>query len=81
MQENEKENQVLLYPNPAEEMLTLAVEPERIGECYKIVDQLGKTIRIGALEKMKHQIPISGIESGIYTVIIGNQSIKNIAIK
>jgi cyanophycinase-like exopeptidase len=78
---NLEENQVLLYPNPAEEVFTISVENKLIGECYKIVDQLGKVIRIGTIDKMKHQILINGIESGIYTVIIGNQSIKNIAIK
>jgi cyanophycinase-like exopeptidase len=78
---NLEENQVLLYPNPAEEILTISVGNKLIGECYKIVDQLGKVIRIGYIDKMKHQIQINGIESGIYRVIIGNQSIKNIAIK
>jgi hypothetical protein len=78
---NIEENQVLLYPNPAEEVFTISVENKLIGECYKIIDQLGKVIRIGTIDKMKHQILINGLESGIYTVIIGNQSIKNIAIK
>jgi len=78
---NIEENQVLLYPNPAEEVLTISVWNKLIGECYKIVDPLGKVIRIGYIDTEKHQILINGIESGMYTVIIGNQAIKNIAIK
>ena len=67
-----EENRVILYPNPVTNILTIVVAPALVGECFSMVDHLGKVVRKGNLNMLNNEVLTQGIESGIYTVFIGS---------
>jgi cyanophycinase-like exopeptidase len=67
-----EENRVILYPNPAIDLLTISVAPALVGESFSMVDHLGKVVRKGNLNMLNNKVLTQGIESGIYTVFIGS---------
>jgi hypothetical protein len=62
----------VIYPNPVTNMLTIVVAPALVGESFSMVDHLGKVVRKGKIENLKNEVLTQGIESGIYTVLIGS---------
>jgi hypothetical protein len=67
-----EENRVIIYPNPVTNILTIVVAPALVGECFSLVDHLGKVVRKGNLNMLNNEVLTQGIESGIYTVFIGS---------
>ena len=60
---------IVLYPNPASEILTLFIEQENIGSTISIYNQIGNRMtNIIYLENRINEIDISALESGIYFV-------------
>ena len=63
---------ILLYPNPASQLLTLEIPSNyRIGS-IEILDMQGRTIHVQAYNSSngKYQIPVSEISNGIYFISI-----------
>jgi len=72
---NELNNtEVILFPNPADNELTLFTPESMIGEKFEIVDAQGKVVYRGEIEKATNNILISSMKSGTYVVLISNQS-------
>lgn len=76
-----EQNQVFFYPNPVNDKFTISVNPALIGESFRIIDELGKVVKMGELNALKTEVLMSGIESGIYSVIIGLQLAEKIIVK
>lgn len=76
-----EENQVLFYPNPLNDKFTISATPAVIGENYRIIDELGKVVKMGKINALKTEVLMSGIERGIYSVIIGSQLIEKIVLR
>jgi cyanophycinase-like exopeptidase len=76
-----EENQVFFYPNPVIDKFTISVTPALIGENFRIIDELGKVVKMGEINALKTEVLMNGIESGIYSVIIGLQLVEKIIVK
>jgi hypothetical protein len=58
--------QVLIYPNPATDVLSLQLVS--IGSSYRLIDQLGRIVEEG--KTTNYSIDISSLESGVYFLSI-----------
>jgi cyanophycinase-like exopeptidase len=76
-----EENQVFFYPNPVNDKFTISVTPTLIGESFRIIDELGKVVKMGEINALKTEVLMNGIESGIYSVVIGLQLAEKISVK
>ncbi len=65
-----------LFPNPANDQLTIQL-PGNVSELqYTITDALGKTIFIGKLTGQTTTIDVSILAKGIYTIQVGNAAMQ-----
>lgn len=76
-----EENQVFFYPNPVNDKFTISVTSTLIGESFRIIDELGKVVKMGEINALKTEVLMNGIESGIYSVVIGLQLAEKISVK
>jgi hypothetical protein len=79
VKEQKGKNLFSVYPNPAQNKITILVDAKLIGTNYCIIDQVGKTIISGDIESQKSLIELDGLRSGMYMISIGynlKQSIK-----
>jgi len=77
-----KNEDVLLYPNPASDWLNITL-PDKTA-VYSVNDILGKTLLSGKLEAGNSKIDISGLVQGVYFVHLnfnGSSVVKQIIIK
>ncbi|MBL4706941.1 MAG: T9SS type A sorting domain-containing protein, partial [Flavobacteriales bacterium] len=73
------ENRLLVYPNPADERITIETNKESIGSMVQIFGVNGKLIFEGKLQSTKQQIDVFNLADGIYFIKIGT-SIKKLVI-
>ena len=68
-----RENQITLFPNPADEMITISLEnkPNSIVNC-KILDASGRAIKSFNLSEKETQISVSDLQPGVYFITNGN---------
>lgn len=59
-----------IYPNPANEELTINCTPLAIYDCIRIFDTAGKEILFSPINKATHKIKITDLRTGIYFVEI-----------
>ncbi len=71
-----------IYPNPANNVLTVAV---RLPQCdsptsgqnkYRITNLMGQTLLQGSINAEKQQIDVSGLSEGMYFIILGEMTLK-----
>jgi hypothetical protein len=67
---------VYVYPNPAQDNITIQSEINLIGQSYNIYDCLGKLVLNGAIENQTTLISLQALNNGIYTLVIGANSRK-----
>jgi hypothetical protein len=65
-----------VYPNPAQDNITIQSEINLIGQSYNIYDCLGKLVLNGAIENQTTPISLQALNNGIYTLVIGANSRK-----
>ena len=65
-----------VYPNPAQDNITIQSEINLIGQTYNIYDCLGKLVLNGAIENQTTPISLQALNNGIYTLVIGANSRK-----
>ncbi len=73
MEEVPNEKGVLIYPNPANDLLNFKVENKLIGSSYIISDLFGRIISNGIITSEKTNGSLQGYSSGIYFLSIGNE--------
>jgi hypothetical protein len=68
-----RENQITLFPNPADELITVLLEnkPNSIVNC-KILDASGRAIKSFDLSDKETQISVSDLKTGVYFIHSGN---------
>ena len=59
-------NQILCFPNPAEDFVTLQVDAEWIGSLFQIIDISGKLVQTGSINSGQAALNLSKITPGIY---------------
>jgi hypothetical protein len=65
---------ILIYPNPATDQLTIKTEENLDGVPYKIVDKLGKEVQNGLLTSSSNVLNIQKLITGDYVIQIGTRS-------
>jgi hypothetical protein len=65
-----------LYPNPANNQITLDLNSSPVNANYKIVNLLGQTISIGEISNRKTTLNIESYNSGLYFIVL-NDAISN----
>ncbi len=54
------------YPNPSSDYFWLNCDQELIGSTYKLVDNIGKTVRTGSIQNTRTSISTNNFDSGMY---------------
>ena len=73
--DSELAKKVKIYPNPAENLLTIEVN-ELITQGYELRDQLGRLINKTQKRFIKEQLSLQGLSSGIYFLTIHTETGK-----
>lgn len=74
--QNNINSTINMYPNPANHLLTIELNKERIGSAYSICNQLGQTILKGKLSEEKNSIDLNNLVNGFYVIIIEGKQDK-----
>jgi hypothetical protein len=69
-----REGDFTIYPNPAQNVITIKVNTSISGSTYSISDQTGKMILKGKLLGETTSIDITQLTNGVYFVIIGERN-------
>jgi hypothetical protein len=65
---------LLVYPNPAQDLIFLAVDPDLIGSNVMICDALGRIILETTLHKEETGIDLREFTSGTYSIKVGSHT-------
>jgi hypothetical protein len=74
-----KENNFLVYPNPAENKINIKADPTLLGSVYTVYDNTGNSVLSGKINSENTVIEIGGLSAGIYLFSVGenlNESFK-----
>ena len=72
--ENKKANTILVFPNPANDVVKINVDDEMLGLNYKITNDIGRIVLSGQINFTENEIKIDGFVPGIYFLqITGNK--------
>jgi len=63
-----------VYPNPANQYLVIKVSEKLIGETYTLTNTLGQCVAKGTLTQTQLQLNLTGIESGLYYLSVGQNN-------
>jgi hypothetical protein len=67
---------ITVFPNPAQNSLSIQVSEPLIGSVFEIIDQQGRVLKTGEMQTQDQLITISEIKQGIYTIRIANRNLK-----
>jgi len=70
----ELDENINIYPNPTNGLVTLEVSLEKIGKSYSILDFSGRIIREGKISSAQEQIDLQGVARGVYYLSMENGS-------
>ena len=76
----QKNKEVIVYPNPTKNNLTIKVTAAKIGSFYFIADQLGRQVESGKLIKISNTINLSQVSAGIYYLKVAGATTQTIKI-
>jgi hypothetical protein len=65
-----QQNGVMIYPNPAGDVLTIQGPAFLRGTGYYFIDMMGRRVLNGVMEGENNSIDISGLASGTYDIVI-----------
>ncbi len=71
--ENKLPSAFSIYPNPATDLISIKADSKIHGSDFSILDQMGRKVIGGQLNKEATNVDISALATGIYTLQIGTQ--------
>jgi hypothetical protein len=74
LKENIEEENFLIFPNPADQQITIKYNKADGLTSYSVVDLLGNQILVGYLNKSNNTIDVSNLKNGIYFVNFTNNT-------
>lgn len=77
---NNKENKILVYPNPANDHISVKVNSSLSGNRFTIADLSGRIVKRGELSSEISSIDISELVTGLYVINIGDKVQSQISI-
>lgn len=76
--ENHIKNNILVYPNPVKDYLTVDFNSEKLVKArYQLFDGTGRIINQGDLKNLKNDINTSTLSAGLYMLTISSEG-KNV---
>lgn len=69
--ENENQNKINIFPNPANQWVNIQVENSLVGEPYWIQSLLGNVVLTGVINQENMKINLSTLSKGLYIIKIG----------
>lgn len=73
--------EIVIFPNPTNDQLTISTNESVIGKEYLIVDQVGKLVNKGCLINANTTLSLNGLSNGIYTLQIEGKGRKTFVIQ
>jgi hypothetical protein len=67
-------NKIQVYPNPAQESITIESALSLAGQSYCIYDCIGKLVVKGVLDNQTNTVSLQSLNNGIYTLEIGTKN-------
>jgi hypothetical protein len=67
---------MMVYPNPASDIISVKINPLLLGQNYKIIDQVGRIVLTDKLQSEITSININELPIGIYFLTIGENKIQ-----
>ena len=77
---NSSSESLIVYPNPAENQITVQVDSDLFGSTYLLTDLLGRTIRTGKTIAEYTCISISELPKGMYLLNLGGENHRSIKV-
>ena len=75
------DNYFTLFPNPANDQITINTDESLIGKEYSIFDQVGKLVAKGSLINANTTISVNGFSNGMYILQIEGKGRKTFVIQ
>jgi hypothetical protein len=73
---NTLQNEIIsIYPNPANNQITILSNAARYPVSYKILNEVGQTILIGELKSNNTSLDISNLATGNYMLVVGTKHV------
>jgi hypothetical protein len=69
--------EMIIYPNPASDIISVKINPLLLGQNYKIIDQVGRIVLTDKLQSEITSININELPIGIYFLTIGENKIQS----
>ena len=76
-----RKEELIIYPNPAQNQLTLKSNLSIIGTEYKLIDHFGRILHTGRLNETDQTIDVEKLPEGVYFINAGNNITKKLTIK
>jgi hypothetical protein len=70
----DSELSVMLYPNPAIDFITIALDHSMLGSSYFVTDMAGRMVSSGSINSESTRLPVNHLKAGLYHLQIGLQS-------
>lgn len=74
----QKEKGLVIFPNPAKDMINIKIDQKLLGEIIRIFSGNGQLVHQQVMDTSAVSIPTSNFKNGIYTVIIDSNNIAAI---
>ena len=72
--------ELVLYPNPANDQITINATESLMGKTYLVYDHVGKIVFKGSFDKASASLSLSNFSNGIYTLQIEGQVRKTFVV-
>jgi hypothetical protein len=74
--EEQTNNNLILFPNPAKDLMTLQCDPALIGQEYVVYDSVGRVVMKGRIASTAEILDINHWSAGEYVVSVGMTSVR-----
>lgn len=69
-----KKSNIVLSPNPVNDVMSVSITPDCLGQMYSITDLSGRVLLKGVLNKQVTEINLEKLSKGCYSFILNNQN-------
>lgn len=72
---------VTVFPNPATDLVTIAVGEELLGSGYRVIDPSGREVQSGVIVQQQTGIDVSTFSAGLYLVRVAENHVFKLVIR
>lgn len=67
------ETDIMIYPNPVQNVVTVKADFKLVGESYSVYDNMGRVVLTGQITSQNTAIEMNSLSNGMYMFTIGNK--------